>query len=438
MKCPNGDQVKWAMAICTDKDYNSNAYDPERQFCENGVIKQKPKALDDDMVRFTESVENFVFARTYYKPSYTVTDGSYELILNTDYTESWSNNWGASTATNPAKLTITGKGIYNSVVVKEFTIGKTAGPDLNGAPVAIGKTAGSITAGGVSATSNPADQGLQYAILSKSEWDENEELPEVWQSENLLKGLKPGTEYYVFARSAENNNAYAGKAEMSEVITTLEQVSYSCGEDDMSEEVHNGILKSKFCDERDGQAYFYVEIGGAIWMAQNLNYGGPDGDIGVCYGTNQTDKETNCKNYGRLYNLNKAKEVCPVGWHLPSQDELEALLNLFVTSKATSGSGTEWRGPGKVLKANRTDLNNYQGTDIYGFSALLGGWSLNSSSYSNLKVYGYWWAETAYYMMVNTDNVTVYSGSTITDYYAGAYHYGVRCVKDTENAEAIQ
>ncbi len=49
-----------------------------------------------------------------------LTDGSYTLVLNTDYTVAYTNNVNAGTA----KITVTGKGNYTGSIVKEFTINK--------------------------------------------------------------------------------------------------------------------------------------------------------------------------------------------------------------------------------------------------------------------------------------------------------------------------
>jgi len=93
-------------------------------------------------------------------------------------------------------------------------------------------------------------------------------------------------------------------------------------------------------DSRDGQKYHTIKIGNNIWMAENLNYKEPflykNLELNVFgkkiwqYKQERQNfcmdyKESNCKKYGRLYDISSATNSCPSGWRLPTFEEWETL-----------------------------------------------------------------------------------------------------------------
>jgi len=202
--------------------------------------------------------------------------------------------------------------------------------------------------------------------------------------------------------------------------------------------------QSSFTDSRDGKTYKTVKIGEQIWMAKNLDYA-VEGS--KCYSNN----ETHCNTYGRLYDWNMALKVCPVGWHLPSEDEWEELLNFLngkkklgrknVADKLKSKSG--WNSEGIrdfECWGNNCDRNeDGSGTDNYGFTALAGGTGSFDKSFSGAGREGYWWSA----QYGSGKHVSTSAGGNAYSYYMQWSHnsviqssesifslFSVRCVKD--------
>ncbi|MCL2283221.1 MAG: hypothetical protein FWC26_07885 [Fibromonadales bacterium] len=181
----------------------------------------------------------------------------------------------------------------------------------------------------------------------------------------------------------------------------------------VAQEVANSAPNS-FVDSRDGKKYRVVEIGGQVWMAENIGY-----SVGAnkCYNNNQSY----CNAYGMLYNWETARSVCPDGWHLPSDAEWMKLTN-FAGGVSMAGA---------KLKAKSGWSGSGNGTDNYGFSAMPGGDASSSGVFNNAGNFGRWWSATesnsnyAYYRNM------AYHGNGIDRYDYSKYNMlSVRCVRD--------
>jgi len=139
-------------------------------------------------------------------------------------------------------------------------------------------------------------------------------------------------------------------------------------------------------DSRDGKKYRTTSIGGKRWMAENLNYT-PSSGNSWCY----QDDNLKCVDYGRLYDWETAKTVCPAGWHLPSRQEWGDL------AKAAGGTGDYGTSgtAGWNLKAMNGWNSNGNGTDKFGFSALPGGIRSPEGDFAEAGGGGGWWTATA-------------------------------------------
>jgi len=133
-----------------------------------------------------------------------------------------------------------------------------------------------------------------------------------------------------------------------------------------------------FIDSRDNKRYKTVVILWTRWMAENLNY---KKGKSWCY----ENKNSNCDKYGRLYDWNTAKTVCPEGWRLPSNMEWQILEMGERGTQAVAGT---------MLKARSGWKDNGIGTDDYGFSALPGGYRDPSGKFDDVGDYGFWWTDT--------------------------------------------
>ena len=161
-----------------------------------------------------------------------------------------------------------------------------------------------------------------------------------------------------------------------------------------------------------------VKIGNQIWMTENLNDASKGGK---CY----EDKPENCKKYGRLYTWKEATKACPKGWHLPSNEEWQTLVDF--------AGGNEIAG--KKLKA-KIGWEEGNGTDEYGFSALPGGFCTPDGSFLIVGGLGFWWSATEYdigdiyFRGMNYNNSKVNNGKMGKDNIDKSGLFSVRCIKD--------
>jgi uncharacterized protein (TIGR02145 family) len=133
-----------------------------------------------------------------------------------------------------------------------------------------------------------------------------------------------------------------------------------------------------------------------------------------------------------LYNWKTAKRACPDGWHLPSDDEwknLEKYLGMSQSDADDSG----WRGTdeGKRLKSTTGWNFNGNGTDVYGFLALPGGYRDSNGACSYIGLTGYWWSSSEFSTNYAWYRLLGYNKSFVYRYfhYKG-WGFSVRCVRD--------
>ena len=176
-----------------------------------------------------------------------------------------------------------------------------------------------------------------------------------------------------------------------------------------------------------GDTYDAVLIGAHTWMAKNLNY---NVSGSRCYGNAESD----CNKYGRLYDWETARVVCPSGWHLPSDSDWGELVSHVESDNGCSSCAAQH------LKSKSGWSQSGNGIDTYGFSALPGGKGSPNGGFIDAGNYGYWWTATevsadyAYCkgMLYWIEYVIVeYRGTMVGSCNGGkTYLNSVRCVQD--------
>jgi len=147
------------------------------------------------------------------------------------------------------------------------------------------------------------------------------------------------------------------------------------------------IKSGTFIDHRDNREYKWVKIGNQIWMAENFAYApiiSPDKENGgiwlprftwIIPNMDSAAKAEIRNTRGCLYNWEKAMELCPEGWRLPSDEdwiELERFLGMKQEELFLEGErGVSQRIGGKLKDTGTTywDPPNMGATNETGFTA---------------------------------------------------------------------
>lgn len=156
----------------------------------------------------------------------------------------------------------------------------------------------------------------------------------------------------------------------------------------------------------DGNVYRTVRIGTQVWMAENLRvthyrdgtpiphaYDNADWTHAAdgAYCTAADDSTEYKESYGLLYNfhaVSNSHELCPDGWHVPSEAECMTLID-HLGGRAVAG--------GK-LKDGSSDLwrtGTRRGTNESGFTGLPAGGRGSLGGAGDVGYYATWWSSTS-------------------------------------------
>jgi uncharacterized protein (TIGR02145 family) len=197
--------------------------------------------------------------------------------------------------------------------------------------------------------------------------------------------------------STSNNDGGTNTIDTTKTTTTSSGINFT------SIGIAVGSFQNNITDV-DGNTYKTVKIGNQVWMAENLKTAKySDGTIipnvkdsaewsnliTGAWAYYKNDTVYNSK-YGKLYNwysvsptTNGDKNVCPTGWHVPTDNEW-TLLTDFLGGKNIAG--------GKMKEIGTTNWNspNKDATNTSLFTGLPGGF--RSGGYGNISSCGFWWS----------------------------------------------
>ena len=212
----------------------------------------------------------------------------------------------------------------------------------------------------------------------------------------------------------------------------------------------NQIMFNTKVADIEGNVYGVVTIGTQVWMTENLRTATLNNSSPIPNVTDNTTWSTlstmayswynndiaNKPLYGALYNWFTVNtgNLCPDGWHVPSESEFGALELYLGMSPAEINNGWVWRGTdqGTRLKSTSGWGAGLNGTNTTGFTALPGGYRYAvDGTFNNYADLAYWWSatevngETAWYRRMDGNQTGIYKG--------GVYKIGgkfVRCLKN--------
>jgi len=198
----------------------------------------------------------------------------------------------------------------------------------------------------------------------------------------------------------------------------------------------------------DGNTYNTVQIGNQCWTKENLKVtkysdgtaipldssGGTAGNgSGQTWSSWKTGARTvyghnnnNLNAYGYLYNwyaASDSKNVCPSGWHVPTDGELTTLTDYLGGSTV---AGDKLKATGSNIWENGVGTSNSSG-----FSGLPSGFRSAGSEYSDIRYNTFFWSST------NTSQVNAWQlflthndNLTRRDSSRKEYGFSIRCIKD--------
>ena len=358
----------------------------------NPTIASSKTANGSGTGNFTSILENLMLGTTYYVRAYATN------IIGTEF----GNEISFTTNASPPSATTT-----EATLVTNTTATLNGTVNANSVTTSVTFEYGLTTAYGNTAVATPSTAtGNTATVVSAS-----------------LTGLTAGTTYHFRVKAVSNGGTTYG-----------DDINFAT------------ISASPTVTDIDGNIYNIITIGTQTWMAENLKTTKYNDNTTIPIVANNTawntlttpaycwynnDATTYKATYGALYNWyavdarsNGGKNVCPTGWHVPTNAEWTTLTTYLGGESVASGKlketgTTHWTTP------------NVGATNETGFSALPGGYRYYNGLFYNVGSGGYWWSSTensitlAWFRHMDLNSASVY-----TNFVIEQDGFSVRCVKD--------
>ncbi|MGQ9621042.1 MAG: fibrobacter succinogenes major paralogous domain-containing protein [Bacteroidales bacterium] len=194
----------------------------------------------------------------------------------------------------------------------------------------------------------------------------------------------------------------------------------------------------------DGNVYDTVIIGTQVWLKENLKTTRYNNGVQIplvtdndkwasmtsaayCWYNNNPEYKDN---YGALYNgwVVSTGLLCPVGWHVPTKEEWETLINYLGSCAGDKLKDTKfWRSP----------FSNYSPPyylNESGFSARPGGCRAENGGFGYIGEAGIWWTSFDLWEGFRGWSVNIYNWLCnvyiVSSYQGKKMACSVRCIKN--------
>ena len=218
-----------------------------------------------------------------------------------------------------------------------------------------------------------------------------------------LQGVLPVGSYQVELKMEEYASSFNNQLRVNKQSVAALNVQLKT-KDQTLISADNELIINEQVSDASGNLYNYVKIGEQVWLAENLKterysngdlipneQGNSDWAI-LNRGSwcNYNSSNQNIEIYGKLYNwfaVVDSRNVCPVGWHVPSDSEWK-ILSDYLGGDKVSGGKLKFKGRDYWKEAN------LDATDSFGFKGLPAGGRGHIGTFDDIGYGAYWWSST--------------------------------------------